>query len=413
MAMIELPQWAEEYVAPMRYKVAYGGRSAAKSYSYASLLLLSAAQQHERVLCCREIQRSIANSVKRILDDQIRRFERIGAFPRNYFVSTRNEISCPTTDSLFIFSGLKSNVDSIRSSEGITKVWVDEAQNASQNSLTVLIPTIRAPGSELWFSFNPRYEDDPVYQLFVVGPAPPNALIKKVNYYDNKWFSDENKTDMLWDKERDPDKYRHVWLGEPVRHSKAQVMYGVWREDEVPEPPKDTIFYYGLDFGFSGDPTALVRCWIDDRTLYIDRELYNYGVELDDLPTLIKSVVPDGWQIYADPSRPDAISHLNRHGLKVTKARAGKNSIVEGIGHLRSFDIVIDPSCKNTVYEFMSYSYKTDPVTDEVTPIIIDAHNHIVDCCRYALSYRRSSVKKSKAVLYSPLSIENPRRLFV
>lgn len=411
MIRTQLPDWSELLFQPARYKVVYGGRGSAKSWSFATSLLLCAAQQRERILCAREIQKSINDSVKRLLDDRIRYFEENYLTPRGYFTSTKTEIRCAATDSLFIFAGLRSNPEStIKSMEGLTKCWVEEAHTVSRSSLSVLIPTIRAEDSELWFSFNPKNKTDPVYQDFVLNRRRSDAIIKKVNFDQNPWFPKVLRKEMVWDRHHDFDKYRHIWKGEPVVHSESQIYHGVWREEPVPEPPAGTVLYYGGDWGFAKDPAALLRCWIDGRTLYIDHEAYGVGVEIDELPQLFDSVPSvRGWKVRCDPSRPETISYLNRKGFNLEKAYAGTGSVEDGISYCRSFDIVVDPRCKHTIDEFSLYSYKIDKLTQEVLPIIVDKNNHMMDCLRYAVSERMRAVKQ--LIVGGPVGTKNDREL--
>jgi len=201
---------------PYRYKVFYGGRGGAKSWAYADALIIMAAMGHERILCAREVQNSIKDSVKRLLDDRI---EALGL--RHLFISTDAEIRCPTTNSLFIFGGLRSNPEKIKSFEGLTKCWIEEAETISERSYDVLIPTLRQDDSEIWFSFNPDRVNGYVYNRFVVNTPPPRSLVKKVSWRDNPWFPDVLKEEMETCKREDPDKWRHIWEGEPIRIAKG------------------------------------------------------------------------------------------------------------------------------------------------------------------------------------------------
>jgi phage terminase large subunit len=379
---IKLPEAFAALFAPYRYKVFYGGRGAAKSRSFATALIVSAFTEKERILCAREIQLSINESVKRVLDDEI---NRLGL--SSYFLSTKTEIRCITTGSLILFAGLRDNPDKIKSMEGVTKCWIEEAHSVSQESLDILIPTIREENSEIWFSFNPKFENDPVYKMFVTS-QPPESYVQKVNYDDNPFFPEVLRKEMEWCRHHDIDKYRHVWEGEPVIHSAEQIFNGVWCVENF-ETSKETVFYYGSDFGFSQDPTTLIRCWIDGKTLYIDYEAYGIGVELNEIPQLYRSVPgADIWRITADSARPDTISYLKKKGFNIAGAQKGKGSIEDGIEFIRSFDVKIHPRCKNTIDEFMTYSYKTDKHTGEILPIIVDKKNHCVDALRYALEKR-------------------------
>lgn len=398
---IELPDKFEGLFKPYRYKVFHGGRGSAKSRSFGSALLMEAIRSPQRILCLREFQRSISDSVHSLLADQIQR-SKIG----DLFDVKRDSID-GKNGSRFIFAGMHHNIQSIKSKEGIDKVWIEEANTASRESLDILIPTIRKEGSEIWFSFNCDSEEDPVYHDFVVNNHP-DALVVKVNYWDNPWFPDVLRKEMEWDKAHDTDKYLHVWEGFPKVASHAQVFAGRWRIEDF-ETPDDAQFYYGADWGFSVDPTALVRLFIQDDKLYIDREAYGVGVDIDDTPELFDRVMCDTsrfrqameddpkrkdeyirrarqWKIIADSARPETISYMKRQGFNIKGARKGKGSVEDGIEFLKSFDeIIVHSSCRHAKYELQYYSYKLDRLTGEPTPVLEDKHNHIIDAMRYAL----------------------------
>lgn len=379
---VKLPEWSEDLFKPSRYKAIYGGRGSAKSHSVATALVLQGAQQPLRILCAREIQNSIKDSVKRLLDDKI---EACGL--RGFYTSTDAEIR-GANGTLFVFAGLRSNADSIRSLEGLDRCWVEEAATVSQASINTLTPTIRKPDSEIWFTWNPRNADDPIDVMFRKDEPPPKSIVHRVNYDMNPWFPEVLKDEMEWDRRRDPDKYAHVWLGEYLRNSEARVFRN-WRVEPF-ETPYDAEFRFGADWGFSVDPTVLIRAWLKGRTLYVDREAYSVGCEIDDTPALFDTVPGSrNWLITADSSRPETISYMSRHGFRISKALKGPGSLEEGVQFLKSFDIVVHPDCKHTIDELSLYSYKTDKLTDEVMPVLEDKENHVIDALRYALEALR------------------------
>lgn len=377
---IEIPTAFKELFNPHRFKIFYGGRGGAKSASLARALLIKAMQEPLRILGAREVQLTINDSVKRLLDDIILQYEL-----DSFFTSTRSEIA-GKNESLFIFAGLKHNPQKIKSMEGVDIAWIEEADGLSQESLDLLIPTIRRKDSELWFSYNPRDINAPVHQMFVENKRD-NAYVKKVNYDINPWFPDVLRVEMEYDKSHDPGKYQHIWLGEPVRHSEALVFHGKWRIDTF-NPPLDTVFYYGADWGFSQDPTVLVRMYEDqeNRILYIDQEAYGVGVEIDKTPALF-DLVPGSrkWMITADSARPETISYMNRHGFNIDSAKKGKGSVEEGVEFLKSYTIIVHNRCKHVIYELGAYSYKINPRTGDILPILADKDNHCIDTMRYAL----------------------------
>ncbi len=401
MANLELPEWCESlFDEEARYFALLGGRGSAKSYSVATTLILRAASKPLRILCAREIQKSIKDSVKRLLDDTIAR-----AGLQEFFVSTDTEIR-GQNGSLILFAGLRSNIDSIKSIEGIDVCWVEEAQTVSQASLDILIPTIRKPGSQIYFTWNPKNQTDPVDVMFVGETKPPKTIFLRVNWDRNPWFPDVLKAEMEYDRSRDPDKYKHVWLGSYLSNSEARVFRN-WSIEEF-DTPEDATHRFGADWGFASDPTVLIRCHVIGRTIYVDHEAYRVGCEIMDTPDLFLTVPEsEKWPIVADSARPETISHMQRHGFpKIMPAIKGPKSVEEGIEWLKSHDIVVHPRCKHTIDELSCYSYKTDPLTGAVLPVLADRDNHLIDALRYACEASRRAAPK-KAVEVQPLATVN------
>ena len=388
MANIQLPDWAQPlFSEEYRYFAICGGRGSAKSRSIASVLVLRASQKPLRILCTREVQKSIKDSVKRLLDDEI---DRLGF--RGFFTSTDSEIR-GKNGSLFIFAGLQHNIDSIKSMEGVDICWCEESQTVSQGSLNTLVPTIRKPGSQIYFSWNPKEETDPVENMFVNGERPPRTFYLKVNHDKNPWFPNVLKEEMEYDKKQDRGKYLHVWEGEYLTRSNANVFQNWYVENF--DTPNDAFFRFGCDWGFSVDPTVLVRCYVIGRKLYFDQEAWKVGCEIDDTPALF-ATVPESekWPIIADSASPERISYMRKHGYpKMMKALKGARSIEEGIEFMRSYEIIIHPRCKHTISEFQHYKYKIDPQTDAITNVLEDKNNHILDAARYSLEAIRRTVK--------------------
>lgn len=375
---INFPTAFNEIFKPHRYKVYYGGRGSGKSWSIARALLIMGMQKPLTILCAREIQTSINDSVHRLLREQIDLLE----FNEFYEVTKNSIVGVNGTE--FIFKGLRFNSREIKSTEGVNICWVEEAQAVSADSWEVLIPTIREPGSEIWVSFNPLDESDPTYQRFIASPAE-NAYIKKVNYTENPYFPDVLKTEMEWLKQRDYASYLHVWEGEVRKHSNALIFGGYFRIEDF-ETPRDARLYYGADWGFATDPTTLVRCSIKGKTLYIDQEAWAIGCEIDNTPALFDKVEGSRkWPIKADNARPETISYMRRQGFRITGAKKWQGSVEDGVEFLKTYDIVIHSRCKHTIDEFNHYSYKVDKQTGDVLPDIVDANNHCIDAVRYAM----------------------------
>ena len=397
---LKTPEWALPLLEASRYKGAWGGRGSGKSHMFAEMMLEEhIMNQSQSSVCVREIQKSLNQSVKRLLEMKIQEMN-AGA----YFEVQDAVIKSKKADGRIIFQGMQNHTaDSIKSLEGYDRAWVEEAQSLSQTSLDLLRPTIRKPGSELWFTWNPRQASDPV-DLLLRGPTPPkDANVIKVNYADNPWFPSVLKDEMEYDKRRDLDKYQHVWRGEYLQNSESRVFRN-WRIEDFDAPP-DAIHRLGADWGFSVDPTTLVRCHIIGRTLYIDHEAYMVGCEIVNTPELFMQVPEaEKWPIVADSARPETISHMRRNGFpKIMTAVKGPRSVEEGIEFLKNYTIVVHPRCTHTIDELTLYSYKTDPLTGKILPVLEDKKNHVIDALRYACeAVRRANTVKPQTVIPLP-----------
>jgi hypothetical protein len=230
-----------------RYKAAYGGRGSGKSVTCGKSLVVLALQKRRRILCTRELQNSIKDSVHLLLSDTI---SQLGV--KDAFTITDNGIEC-ANGSQFIFKGLRSNPEEIKSLEGVDICWVEEAQKVSQKSLDVLIPTIRKDDSEIWFTFNTGTIKDPVYEMFVTSPRE-NAKVVLVNYYDNPWFPDVLRQEMEYDRAHNPARYRHVWCGEPGSEGAFFVEFGEHLEEhpfDIQDSDLNGQLFAGLDSGIT------------------------------------------------------------------------------------------------------------------------------------------------------------------
>ncbi|MFQ3639330.1 MAG: terminase large subunit, partial [Chloracidobacterium sp.] len=283
--------------------------------------------------------------------------------------------------------------------EAVDRVWIEEAQRVSKRSIDILIPSIRAPGSEMWWTWNPDQPTDPVDEMFRGGDPPPHSLVRRVQASDNPWFPDVLRQEMEYDAQRDPDKHRHVWLGEYNTKSHALVFRN-WRvEDFV--APADADHRFGADWGFAVDPTVLVRSHISGRTLYVDYEAWQIGCEVDHMPALFDRVPGvRGGVIRADSSRPEIVSYMRRMGFRIVPAIKGPGSVEDGIEWLRSHDIVVHPRCRHVIDELSTYAWRQDARTGEVLSILEDRANHTVDALRYAHEDARRAqlVKRAQPV---------------
>lgn len=355
----------------------YGGRGSGKSHAVAQYCLFRAYEKKTKILCTRELQKSIADSVHALLCDKI---EQMGL--QDFFTIYKDRI-VGANGSVFIFAGVRQNVNEIKSMEGIDICWVEEAQSMTRESLDVLIPTIRAEGSVVIFTFNPYKDTDPVY---VESQNPDeNTLCIHANYNDNPFFPDVLRLEMERDKKNDYEKYLWVWEGQCLGLSDAQIFRGKYTVKEF-TTPKNVEFHYGADWGFAQDPTAVIRSFVIGNTLYIDQCAGQVGCDLEDTPALFNQVEGTSiYPIYADSARPETISFMRSRRYNVIPADKWAGSVEDGIQYLRSFsEIVIHPRCKAVIEEFDLYQYKVDRQTGEVLRVPVDKFNHFIDALRYS-----------------------------
>lgn len=205
---------------PQRYKVARGGRGSAKSWSFARALLILGSQNKLRIGCFREVQKSIKDSVHKLLSDQI---EQLGLGSEYEILAT--EIRNKRNGTQILFSGLSDHtVESIKSFEGLDKAWVEEGQAVSKRSWSILIPTIRKDGSEIWVSYNPDLETDETHQRFAIDP-PENCISVLVNYHDNPWFPAVLEAERLECKRKYPKDYPNIWEGKCRPAAEGAIYY--------------------------------------------------------------------------------------------------------------------------------------------------------------------------------------------
>lgn len=370
-----------------RYLGAWGGRGSGKSHFFAEHLVRRALSQPGfRAVCCREIQKSIRFSARQLIADKISRLGVSASF------GVQEQLIRTPGDGMIIFQGLQDHTaDSVKSLEGVDVAWLEEAQSVGARSWRLLRPTImRNEGAQIWASWNPETPDGPVDGFFR-NRAPTDERVACVQavWRDNPWFSENMEAERRDDLARlDPAEYAHIWEGAYLALSEALIFRDRVTYEGVFTPPSDARLYYGIDWGFATDPTALVRCWIDRDVLYVDYAEGAPGIELDDLPALIDSV-PGArtWPLKGDGARPETISYLrNRCGIDIKAAAKWPGSVEDGVARLKGFArICVHERAEKIAREFRTYSYKVDKRTGDILPKIEDAHNHWIDALRYAL----------------------------
>ncbi len=381
--------------------MAWGGRGGAKSTAAADAILTLADSKPLRVLCAREIQSSIKESVHALLKGRAA----ANGFP---YTATNTEITHPNGSRIF-FQGLWQNIDSIKSTEGVDICWVEEANRVSEDSWTKLIPTIRKEGSEIWATFNPELKSDPAYQRFVLNP-PPYAVVRKVSWRDNPWRTPEMMLEMEHLKATDFDKYLHVWEGELMRYAdgavyakQLQQAYSENRICRLPIQPAEQVNLF-FDLG-KADATS---CWYhqrigpDDR--FIDYDEWT-GADIDEIAKAVKAKGYNVGRVYMPHDVEHEILGFGNKNRKQMFEAAGIKPITvvprirhihEGLEMVRQrfasywFD---EKRCERGLECLASYAYERSDKLMDLRPE--PAHNwasHAADALRqHAQGYRKGS----------------------
>ena len=414
VAKAEFPAKAQVLFNPpkTRYRVLYGGRGGAKSWAVARALLIKAAKTPLRILCAREYQISIKDSVHKLLSDQIVALELT-----SFYDITQNAIR-GKNGSEFAFVGLKNNVANVKSYEGIDICWVEEAQTVSRNSWKTLTPTIRKDNSEIWVTFNPELETDETYQRFVVH-QPPDAVVQKINWSDNPWFPDSLKSEKEALKARDEEAYNQVWEG-MCRTSVDGAIFGAEmakaetenRIMKVPYDPTKPV-HAVCDLGwadatawwfiqFIGMETRLIRYFEDTQ-----RTMTSYLADLQSFGYVYDTI----WLPHDAQNK--TLAAAGRSIEDIVRGAGFKTRVLERVPVVDSINAArtIFPNCyfdrENTADGLnclRHYRYEVDPDTGQFSRNPLhDRYSHGADAFRYiALMVREpAKVKKKPAVAYA------------
>lgn len=422
----KVARWAVPFLTPCRYKGAKGGRSGGKSHQLCELAAAQMAANPEfKVAGIREVQKSIKFSLKSLLEQKIHEQGASYLFDIQDQVIKRRGYS-----GVAAFLGMQDHTaDSVKGLEDFDLGLVDEANALSSTSLTKLTPTFRKEGSEVQFAWNPDKASDPIDEFFKANEGHPDFRLIHVNIEDNPFASKTALAEYHREKARaeaardriaaaraegvDPDDkdvatldhFSHVWLGGYNKRSQSIVFHN-WREG-VLTPPSNTVWFYGVDWGFASDPLAATRsCFIlspnpkvKAHTLYVSHAISQVGVRTEDTVEFLERIpgIAD-WPSRADNARPELIDYCRRNGLpKMRAAKKGKGSVEDGVAFLQGLDIVVNPdTAKPFKAELEAYSYKVLKHTGEILPVVEDKHNHCIDGERYALE---GAHRKGKLIL--------------
>lgn len=387
------PKAVPVFQGDARYRVMHGGRGSSKTRAFALMTAVDGYRFGRAgigglMLCGREHLNSLEESSMQEVKEAIRSVPWLEAYyeiGEKYIRSKDRRIS-------YAFTGLRHNIPALKSKARILRAWVDEAEHVQEQAWMTLLPTVRSQGdwwqSEIWVSYNPESPDSATHKRFRE-KASPEIKIEQLNWRDNPWFPEVLNRERLMDKELRPETYDHVWEGDFLVLTEAQVFRNRFRSEAFTPEDNWNGPYFGGDFGFAEDPTAGVKMWIHDNCLYIEHELYEYKLDIDKTAQAAARTLPQismhvsRW----DSARPETISYLKQNGMPgAIGAKKGQGSVEDGIEYMKGFrEIIIHPRCKNTLVEFTKYSYKVDRLSGDILPKPLDKFNHIIDACRYGL----------------------------
>lgn len=349
---IEIPmEFKKLFDKDWREAAVWGGRFSLKSHTVARVLLIRARMSKIRIACFREFQNSIADSSHQLLADLIKEYQLTD------FQVTENAIVNKINGSDFIFKGLHRNEQSIKSIEGIDIAWVEEAQTVSKSSLEILTPTVRKEGSQIIYTYNRLLEDDPVHTRLVV-EGRPNTLLINVNYdiaIKYGMMPESVRLEMEDDKIKRPGLYKHKWLGEPT--SLERRIYKDWEIiEEIPHEAR--LERYGLDFGFTNDPTVIVAIYKWNNSFIIDEIAYQKGLSnkaIADIFTNLPRAL-----VIADSAEPKSIDEIKGYGINILGANKGPGSVLQGIQFVQDQRISITKRSIKTIKAYNSFLWRED-----------------------------------------------------
>ena len=387
---IQLPSKLRPLFDPMRYKVLWGGRGSGKSWGVAIALLVIASQKPTRVLCARELQNSLDESVHKLLSDQI------VAMGLSSFYTVLRDCIRGINGSEFIFEGLRHNTPKIKSMEGVDICWVEEAEKVTETSWSTLVPTIRKEGSEIWATFNPNHPDDATWQRFVAHPQPDSWVVN-VNWSDNPWFPDVLRREMEHLKATDFEEAEFIWEGKFRQFTDGSIY-----KKEIIEARRDgrtNLSVYDVAL-------PVITAWdlgVGDATVIWFAQIHRNEVRLIDyyeqsgegLPHYAKVLADKGY-LYGDHWAPHDIavrelgSGLSRlevaRSLGINFRIAPRQSLEDGIHAVRLTlpRMWFDKKVEKAVTSLSMYRRELNNSTGEYrsTPVH-DGHSHCADGLRY------------------------------
>lgn len=391
---IQLPEKLSFLFQPKRYKVIHGGRGSSKSWSVARTLLLLAASKKVRILCTREVQKSLKDSVHQLLQDQIQAMG-LGAL----FDVVEAEIRAVKTGSVFLFAGLAAHtVESIKSFEGVDIVWVEEGQSVAKRSWEVLTPTIRKAGSEIWITFNPDSDMDETWVRFVETP-PADSIVVQMNYTDNPWFTPELEAERAHcERTQSKEDYENIWLGKPRKAARGAIYskevaaaYEGGRVCNVPLDPSLPLFAI-WDLGWNDCMSIILAQRVASEVRLIDtiedsqRRIDEYVTEMERRGYRVAChfLPHDGRHknIQTGKSAEETLRALTGAEVKIVPSL----TVEEGIRNARSVwpRVYFDRErCADLLSSLKKYRRHVNTKTGEPGDPVHDDSSHAADAFRY------------------------------
>ena len=387
----EFPAKLQFLFEPSRYKVLYGGRGGSKSWGVARALLIQGATRPLRILCAREFQNSITESVHHLLQSQI---DKIGL---KSFYEVQNATIKGVNGTEFIFAGLKNNVTNIKSLEDVDIAWVEEAQTVSKGSWETLIPTIRKDNSEIWITFNPELDTDETYKRFVTNP-PSDAKVIKINWQDNPFLNDVLRKEKDELKARDPDAYQNIWEG----HCRASLEGAIYakelraaqEEGRIRNVPYDALkpVHTFFDLGWADNTSIWFAQTVGNELRLIDY----YSNNLQPLSHYIQVLQGKGYIYGTDWLPHDARAKSLSTGRSVEEIMLSMGRKVQITANLSLFDGINaartifnrcyfdETKCAEGLQSLRHYRYDIDPESKQLSGRPLhDYHSHAADAFRY------------------------------
>jgi len=387
---LEVPKKLLPIFQPKRIKVLYGGRGSGKSWSVARAIITKCAEKPTRVLCARETQKSIQESVHRLLKDQI---EFMGLWKS---FDVQEQKICGKNGSEITFIGIRQQgVANLKSYEGTDICWVEEAQVVTKKSWDILIPTIRRENSEIWITFNPELDTDETYDRFVTNP-PDDSLVIECNYNDNPFFPSELEKERLQWKTRDPVGYATIWEGKcrptvegAIFTNEIQDVITEGRIREVPYDPQLKV-HTVWDLGWN-DSMAIIFCQVAASEIRIIDFLEDSHRTLD---SYVKDIESRDWNWGTDYLPHDAAHRDFKHGRSTEEMlrTMGRNPFVLARGDVEQGIIKtrmtlprvwFDKAKTKELVNHLKRYRRTINSAGEPSNPLHDIHSHASDCMRY------------------------------